>query len=97
VASGVSGFHAGDRVIASRGFKFVCHTQYVAVAEHGQVTRIPDNVSYDAAVALCFGSSTALDFLERDKLSAGDSILINGASGLSAPPPSNSPSIAVPR
>ena len=81
VASGVTAFQPGDRVVASRGFKFGCHAEYITVAEHGQVARIPDNVSYDAAVALCFGGSTALHFFERGKLSAGDSILINGASG----------------
>jgi NADPH:quinone reductase-like Zn-dependent oxidoreductase len=81
VASGVTGFRPGDRVVASRGFKFGCHAEYITVAEHGQVAKIPDNVSYDAAVALCFGGSTALHFLERGKLSAGESILINGASG----------------
>ena len=81
VASGVTGFRPGDRVVASRGFKFGCHAEYITVAEHGQVAEIPDNVSDDAAVALCFGGSTALHFLERGKLSAGESILINGASG----------------
>jgi NADPH:quinone reductase-like Zn-dependent oxidoreductase len=81
VASDVSSFRPGDRVVASRGFKFGCHAEYVTVAEHGQVAEIPDNVSDDAAVALCFGGSTALHFLERGKLSAGESILINGASG----------------
>jgi NADPH:quinone reductase-like Zn-dependent oxidoreductase len=81
VASDVTGFGPGDRVVASRGFKFGCHAEYITVAEHGQVARIPDTVSYDAAVALCFGGSTALYFLDRAKLSAGESILINGASG----------------
>jgi NADPH:quinone reductase-like Zn-dependent oxidoreductase len=81
VASGVSGFRPGDRVVASRGFKFGCHAEYITVAEHGQVARIPDTVSDEAAVALCFGGSTALYFLERAKLGAGESILINGASG----------------
>lgn len=81
VASGVTGFGPGDRVVASRGFKFGCHAQYITVAEHGQVARIPDDVSYEAAVALCFGGSTALHFFERGRLSAGESILINGASG----------------
>lgn len=81
VASGVTAFRPDDRVVASRGFKFGCHAEYITVAEHGQVARIPDNVSYDAAVALCFGGSTALHFFDRGKLSAGDSILINGASG----------------
>jgi NADPH:quinone reductase-like Zn-dependent oxidoreductase len=81
VASGVTGFRPGDRVVASRGFKFGCHAEYITVTEHGQVAKIPDNVSDEAAVALCFGGSTALHFLERGKLSAGESILINGASG----------------
>lgn len=81
VASGVTGFGPGDRVVASRGFKFGCHAEYITVAEHGQVARVSDNVSDEAAVALCFGGSTALYFLERGKVRAGDSILINGASG----------------
>lgn len=81
VASGVNSFRAGDRVVASRGFKLGCHAEYITVAEQGQIAEIPDNVSDDAAVALCFGGSTALHFLERGKLSAGESILINGASG----------------
>jgi NADPH:quinone reductase-like Zn-dependent oxidoreductase len=81
VASGVTGFGPGDRVVASRGFKFGCHAEYVTVAAHGQVASIPDNVSDEAAVALCFGGSTALHFFERGRLSAGESILINGASG----------------
>ena len=81
VASGVTDFQPGDRVVASRGFKFGCHAECITVAEHGQVARIPDNVSFDEAVSLCFGGSTALYFLERARLAAGDSILINGASG----------------
>jgi NADPH:quinone reductase-like Zn-dependent oxidoreductase len=81
VASGVTDFRPGDRVVASRGFRFGCHAEYITVAEHGQVARIPENLSYEDAVALCFGGSTALHFLERGKLAAGESILINGASG----------------
>jgi NADPH:quinone reductase-like Zn-dependent oxidoreductase len=81
VTSGITDFQPGDRVIASRGFKFGCHAEYITVAENGQVARIPDNVSFDDAVSLCFGGSTALHFLERAKLAAGESILINGASG----------------
>lgn len=78
---GVTEFQPGDRVVASRGLKFGCHAEYVTVAEHGQVARIPDNVSFEEAVSLCFGGSTALHFLERAKLTAGESILISGASG----------------
>jgi NADPH:quinone reductase-like Zn-dependent oxidoreductase len=81
VGNDVTAFQAGDRVVASRGFKFGCHAECVTVAEHGQVAQIPENVSFEDAVALCFGGSTVLHFFERGKLSAGESILINGASG----------------
>src|SRR5687768_944899 len=77
VASGVTAFEPGDRVVASRGFKFGCHAEYITVAEDGQVAKIPENVSDEDAVALCFGGSTVLHFFERGKLSAGESILIN--------------------
>ena len=51
------------------------------MAQDGQVAKIAQNVSDEDAVALCFGGSTVLHFFERGKLSAGESILINGASG----------------
>jgi NADPH:quinone reductase-like Zn-dependent oxidoreductase len=81
VASGVTDFLPGDRVVASRGFRFGCHAEYITVAEDGPVARIPENLSYEEAVALCFGGTTALHFFERGKLAAGESIVINGASG----------------
>ena len=81
VASGVTAFEPGDRVVASRGFKFGCHAEYITVAQDGQVAKIAQNVSDEDAAALCFGGSTVLHFFERGKLSAGESILINGASG----------------
>ena len=51
------------------------------MAEQGAITLIPDTVTEQDAVALCFGGSTALDFLDRGKLSAGEKVLINGAAG----------------
>jgi NADPH:quinone reductase-like Zn-dependent oxidoreductase len=81
VGSAVARFQPGDRVVASRGFDFGCHAQYVAVAEDGGIARIPGNLSYEDAVALCFGGETALHFLGRGRLAAGETVLINGASG----------------
>jgi NADPH:quinone reductase-like Zn-dependent oxidoreductase len=53
----------------------------VAVAERGAIARIPDDLGYEDAVALCFGGSTALSFFRIGKLAAGEAVLINGASG----------------
>ncbi len=81
VGRAVGGFQPGDRVVASRGFDFGCHAEYVAVAESGAIAGIPEGLSDQDAVALCFGGTTALDFFRRGELAPGESALINGASG----------------
>lgn len=77
----VTRFQPGDRVVASRGFHLGCHAEYVTVAEQGALCKIPDTVDYLDAVALCFGGTTALNFFRVGKLAAGETVLINGASG----------------
>jgi NADPH:quinone reductase-like Zn-dependent oxidoreductase len=81
VGRGVTRFQPGDRVVASRGFDFGCHAEYVTVAEGGAIARIPENLGYQDAVALCFGGMTALIFFRLGKLARGETVLINGASG----------------
>jgi NADPH:quinone reductase-like Zn-dependent oxidoreductase len=41
----VTHFRPGDRVVASRGFDFGCHAEYVTVAEQGAIARIPESLS----------------------------------------------------
>jgi NADPH:quinone reductase-like Zn-dependent oxidoreductase len=77
----VTHFRPGDRVVASRGFDFGCHAEYVTVAEQGAIARIPESLSYQDAVALCFGGMTALIFFRLGKLAPDETVLINGASG----------------
>jgi NADPH:quinone reductase-like Zn-dependent oxidoreductase len=81
VGAGVTRFQRGDRVVASRDLDFGCHAEYVTVSEQGAVAAIPDTLTEQAAVALCFGGATALDFFDRGRLAAGETVLINGASG----------------
>jgi len=81
VGSAVTSFRPGDRVVASRGFDFGCHAEYVVVAADGAIATIPESVGYRDAVPLCFGGMTALHFFELGRLAAGESVLINGASG----------------
>jgi NADPH:quinone reductase-like Zn-dependent oxidoreductase len=81
VGPAVTRFEVGDRVVASRDLKFGCHAEYVTVAERGAIARIPDTMTERDAVALCFGGSTALHFLDRGKIAAGEKVLINGAAG----------------
>jgi NADPH:quinone reductase-like Zn-dependent oxidoreductase len=81
VGSAVTRFQPGDRVVVSRGFDFGCHAESVTVAEPGAIATIPDNLSYQDAVALCFGGTTALTFFRLGQLAPGETLLINGASG----------------
>jgi NADPH:quinone reductase-like Zn-dependent oxidoreductase len=81
VGTGVTRFQPGDRVVASRDLDLGCHAEYVTVAEQGAIATIPETLSDQDAVALCFGGSTALHFFERGSLAAGEKVLINGASG----------------
>lgn len=81
VGSAVTSFQPGDRVVASRGFDLGCHAEYVAVAEEGAIATIPESVGHQDAVALCFGGMTALHFFGLGKLAAGETVLVNGASG----------------
>ena len=81
VGRAVTHFQPGDRVVASRGFDFGCHAEYVTVAEQGDIATIPEDLSYQDAVALCFGGTTALIFFRLGKLAPGETVLINGASG----------------
>ncbi len=81
VGKDVKKFKVGDRVFAFIGVGMGCHAEYRCVPEDGPIALIPPNVSYDEAAALCFGGTTALDYLRRGKIKSGDKVLINGASG----------------
>jgi NADPH:quinone reductase-like Zn-dependent oxidoreductase len=81
VGEAVMSFQPGDRVVASRGFKLGCHAEFVTVDEQGAIAKIPEDLSYQDAVSLCFGGATALNFFRLGKLASGETVLINGASG----------------
>jgi NADPH:quinone reductase-like Zn-dependent oxidoreductase len=81
VGSAVTRFRPGDRVLASRGFDFGCHADRVVVGEQAAIAPIPDGLTSQDAVALSFGGTTARFFFERGRLAAGESVLVNGASG----------------
>jgi len=81
VGAGVSGVLPGERVVVSRGLNFGCHAEFAVVSAQGVLVKVPEQLSDQDAVALCFGGSTAFDFLRRGKLAPGETVLINGASG----------------
>lgn len=81
VGKKVTRFKVGDRVFGMDGTGMGAHAQYKCLPESRALALIPPNLSYEEAVALPFGGTTAMDFLRRGGLKAGDKVLVNGASG----------------
>lgn len=81
VGKGVTKFKPGDAVFAFPGIRMGCHAEYKCMSEDAAVALKPENLDHDQAAALSFGGTTALHFLRKAKLSAGEKVLINGASG----------------
>ena len=78
VGAAVTTFAPGDRVFAGARGAFA---EYVAVPE-GEAVSIPDGVEFADAAALPVAAVTALQGLrDHGRLTAGQSVLINGASG----------------
>jgi NADPH:quinone reductase-like Zn-dependent oxidoreductase len=78
----VKKFKVGGRVAASTGMAGGGHAQYAGLPEKGALVIKPDSLSWEEAVAIPFGSNTALYFLrDLGKIQAGQELLIIGASG----------------
>jgi NADPH:quinone reductase-like Zn-dependent oxidoreductase len=74
-------FAVGDRVFGSTGLRMGAHAEYVSVPENKGLAKTPDGITDEQAAAIPFGGISALHFLRRAKISAGQKVLIYGAAG----------------
>ena len=83
VATGtkVTRFRSGDRLFGSTLMRFGGYGEYVALPEKAVMTTMPCGFSFKDAAALSFGYLTALHYLRKAKIAAGQSVLVVGASG----------------
>ena len=82
LGEGVTKFQIGDHVVSNLGMKLGGHAQYRLLDEKSATAKIPNDVSYEEAVALVFGGVTALIFLrDKVKLKSGERLLVIGAGG----------------
>lgn len=81
IGKDVTRFKVGERVFAFSDVRMGCHAEAIVLPQDGMVVATPPGLSDEAAAALCFGGTTALDFLRRGKVRPGDKVLVNGASG----------------
>jgi NADPH:quinone reductase-like Zn-dependent oxidoreductase len=81
VGKNVTKFKVGDEVIAFPGLRLGAHAEYHCISENAAVVHKPANLSHEEAATLSFGGMTALHFLREAKITKGESVLVNGASG----------------
>lgn len=77
----VTAYKPGDAVIGFPGGAMGCHAQYRVMAVDKPIAPKPANLSFEEAASLSFGGTTALHFLRKAGLKAGEKILVIGASG----------------
>ena len=81
VGKTVTRFREGDEVFGATGFKFGAHAEYVCVPADGVIETKPANMTLEEAAAVFFGAGSALHFLRKAGIRAGQRVLVYGASG----------------
>jgi len=74
-------FKSGDRVFGFNDSKFGAHSENMILSEDDAIAIIPENVGYEEAAALTEGAHYALCDIKAAKVSTGQNVLVNGATG----------------
>ena len=80
VGSAVTSFAVGDRVFgfSPRGG---AHAEYLSIPQTGSLATMPSNLPYEHASPSTEGSHYALSLIRAAKVSSGQDVLVNGATG----------------
>jgi 2-desacetyl-2-hydroxyethyl bacteriochlorophyllide A dehydrogenase len=81
VGKNAKAFKVGDDVFGHTDMRFGGYAEYICVPEDGSLTFKPSNITHNQAAAIPFGGVTALHFIKKAAIKAGQKVLIIGASG----------------
>lgn len=79
IGGGVSGFDVGDRVFGIKGSG--AYAEFTSMSEDAALARMPVEITFEQAAAVCDGAIAALTCLRSVHLHEGQRIMIYGASG----------------
>ena len=81
VGAGVTTFKAGDNVFGYNDLTFGAHAEHLVMPEAGMLTLMPTGMTYEEAAPTAEGAHYALKDMRRAKVTRGQRVLINGATG----------------
>ncbi len=81
IGPAVTSFAVGDRVFGYDDSRWGAHAQYLTIREDASLAQIPANLTYSQAAPATEGSHYALANIRKAKIRAGQSVLVNGATG----------------
>jgi NADPH:quinone reductase-like Zn-dependent oxidoreductase len=81
VGMNVKSFQPGDKVFGYNDNTFGAHAEYMVMAENGSITTMPANLTYEEAAPITEGGHYALCDIRAAKVSPGQKVLVNGATG----------------
>lgn len=79
--SSVTQFRLGDRVFGYNDIAFGAHAQFMVMPENGTLATIPTGLTFEEAAPITEGAHYALCDIRAAKVSAGQKVLVNGATG----------------
>jgi NADPH:quinone reductase-like Zn-dependent oxidoreductase len=77
----VTSFKVGDRVWGFYDNGIGSHAEYMTVADDKPISSIPGDITYEEAAAAAEGAHYAYNFIKKVDLTAGQKVLVNGATG----------------
>ena len=77
----VSGFKPGDRVFGFFDMGIMSHAEFLTIHSAKAIRHIPQDLSYEEAVASLEGVHYAVNFINKVKTRTGQKVMINGGTG----------------
>ncbi len=81
IGKAVTSFKIGDKVFGFNDANFGAHAEYMTMAEDQAITTMPALLTYEEAAPIAEGGHYALGNIRAAKITSGQNILVNGATG----------------